>query len=78
MNIIITGGSKGMGKAMVEKFASALNHIYICSRTEKELAETAKELNNKYNNAVQYFAADLSKKEEVLKFAKWLFSFAGF
>ncbi len=72
MNIVITGGSKGMGKAMAEKFASAKNNIFICSRTEKELAETAKELNNKYNNSVQYFAADLSKKEEVLKFARWL------
>ncbi|MEO8822712.1 MAG: SDR family oxidoreductase [Ginsengibacter sp.] len=72
MNIVITGGSKGMGKAMAEKFAAASNHIFICSRTEKELAQTAEELNNKYNNLVQYFSADLSKKEEVLKFARWL------
>lgn len=60
-----------MGKAMAEKFASASNHIFICSRTEKELAETTEELNNKYHNSVQYFAADLSIKEEVLKFAHW-------
>ena len=72
MNIVITGGSKGMGKAMAEKFASYKNNIFICARTEKELAETAEGLNNKYNNSVQYFAADLSKKEEVLKFASWL------
>ena len=72
MNVVITGGSKGMGKAMAEKFAAASNQIFICSRTENELAETAEELNNKYNNSVQYFAADLSKKEEVLKFAHWL------
>ncbi|MEO6894188.1 MAG: SDR family oxidoreductase [Ginsengibacter sp.] len=72
MNVVITGGSKGMGKAMAEKFAAASNQIFICSRTENELAETAEELNNKYHNSVQYFAADLSKKEEVLKFAHWL------
>ena len=72
MNIVITGGSKGMGKAMAEKFASAKNNIFICSRTEKELAKTTEELNNKYNNCVQYFAADLSKKTGVLKFAQWL------
>lgn len=72
MNIVITGGSKGMGKAMAEKFASAKHNIFICSRTEKELAKTAEELNNKYPDSVQYFAADLSKKKEVLKFAQWL------
>jgi short-subunit dehydrogenase len=72
MNIVITGGSKGMGKAMAEKFAAANHHIFICSRNETELSETAAELNNQYNNSVQYFAADLSIKKEVIKFAKWI------
>ena len=72
MNIVITGGSKGMGKAMAEKFAAANHHIFICSRNETELSETAAELNNQYNNSVQYFAADLSQKKEVIKFAKWI------
>ncbi len=72
MNIVITGGSKGMGKAMAEKFAAATNDIFICSRNEQELAVTADELNQKYNIPVQYFSADLSKKNEVLKFANWL------
>ena len=72
MNIVITGGSKGMGKAMAEKFAAANHHIFICSRNETELSQTAAELNNRYNNSVQYFAADLSQKEEVIKFAQWI------
>jgi len=72
MNIVITGGSKGMGKAMAEKFAAAKNNIFICSRNEQELAATAKELNEKYNDRIEYFSADLSKKDEVLGFAKWL------
>jgi len=72
MNIVITGASKGMGKAMAEKFAAAKNHIFICSRNEQQLDETAEELNRKYKNSIQYFSADLSKKEEVLKFADWL------
>ncbi len=73
MNIVITGGSKGMGKAMAEKFAAANNNIFICSRNEEKLAETANELNEKYDNGIEYFAADLSKKNEVLQFANWLF-----
>ena len=72
MNIVITGGSKGMGKAMAEKFAAAKNNIFICSRNEQELAATAKELNEKYNDRIEYFSADLSKKDEVLGFSKWL------
>jgi short-subunit dehydrogenase len=72
MNIVITGASKGMGKAMAEKFAAAKNNIFICSRNEQQLAKTAAELSQKYNSNIQYFAADLSKKDEVLKFANWL------
>lgn len=72
MNIVITGGSKGMGKAMAEKFAAAKNNIFICSRNEKELAETSKELNEKYNGTVDYFSTDLSQKKEVIKFSEWL------
>ena len=72
MNIVITGGSKGMGKAMAEKFAATKNNIFICSRSEEQLAETAKELNEKYESRIEYFPADLSKKDEVLRFAKWL------
>jgi short-subunit dehydrogenase len=72
LNIVITGASKGMGKAMAEKFAAAKNNIFICSRNEKELSKTAEELNQKYNHCVEYFSADLSQKQEVLKFSDWL------
>ncbi len=71
-NIVITGGSKGMGKAMGEKFAAAKNNIFICSRNKKELAKTAGEINEKYAGSVEYFSSDLSVKNEVLKFADWL------
>lgn len=72
MNIVITGASKGMGKAMAEKFAASKNNIFICSRNENELAATANELNKKYNGSVEYFPVDLSDKKGVLQFADWL------
>jgi short-subunit dehydrogenase len=72
MNVVITGGSKGMGKAMAERFASVKNNIFICSRNEEELAKTAGELTKNYGNVVKYYAADLSDKNEVIKFAKWI------
>ena len=72
MNIVITGGSKGMGKAMAQKFASAGNEIIICSRNENELAETSKELNEKFPGSVNYFSADLTDKSDVQKFSNYI------
>ena len=72
MNIVITGGSKGMGKAVAEKFLSAKNNISICARNSRELEITAKQLSDKYGQEVKYFATDLSEKENVLKFAAWV------
>lgn len=74
MNIVITGGSKGMGKAMADKFATAGNNIFISSRHEAELAKTAEEINSKHGNLVSYFAADLSQKAGVRALANHLIS----
>lgn len=72
MNIVISGASKGMGKAIAERFAAEKNNIFICSRNEKELAGTAQEINSKYENTVKYFPADLADKNDVLKFTDWI------
>jgi short-subunit dehydrogenase len=75
MNIVITGASKGIGKAMAEKFAEVKNNIFICARNKKELAATANEIEKKYKEAsVKYFAADLSDMTSVQKFADWILS----
>ena len=72
MDIVITGGSKGMGKAVAEKFSTSENNIFICARDGQELEETARYLNEKYGARVKYFTTDLSEKENVLKFAAWV------
>ena len=72
MNIVITGASKGMGKALAIRFAKPENSIYICARNEAELANTAKEIKEKNNGPVEYFSADLSERTSVVKFAHWL------
>lgn len=72
MDIVITGGSKGMGKAVAEKFLSAENNIFICARNGQELEEAAIYLNEKYGQRVKYFATDLSEKVNVLRFAAWV------
>ena len=73
MNIVITGASKGMGKALAMKFATPGNHIFITARNENELSNTANELVEKSNNAnIKYFASDLSDKVSSGKFSGWL------
>jgi short-subunit dehydrogenase len=72
MNVVITGASKGMGKALAGKFAERENNIFICARNENELANTAKEIKEKNNSVVEYFAADLSEKTAADKLSDWL------
>jgi len=72
MNVVITGAGKGMGKVMADKFASEGNNLFICARNEKELIETAKEMETKYNRPVNYFPVDLSEKKSAQQFAKWV------
>jgi short-subunit dehydrogenase len=72
MNIVITGASKGMGKALAVKFATNKNNIFICARNENELKQTANEISENNKVHVEYFAADLSEKNSASKLADWL------
>lgn len=70
MNIVITGASKGMGKAFAKQFSKENNTLFLCSRNINELEETAKEL-CALNQNVKIFckSVDVSIKEQVLDFA---------
>lgn len=72
MNIIITGASKGLGKAMAEQFANAGNTLLLCARNAHSLYETVSLLQTKYPQCtIHAKPTDMSVKEEVLDFAKW-------
>lgn len=71
MNIVITGGSKGIGKGLAKKFAANGHSIVITARTETVLRQTASELDNT-GKLINYFPADLSQKTNVDAFAAWL------
>jgi short-subunit dehydrogenase len=73
MNIVITGASKGIGKAIAEKFAAGGYSLFLCARHEGLLASVSKEIAEK-NPAVsvRYQTCDVSKKEEVRAFADFV------
>jgi short-subunit dehydrogenase len=69
--ILVTGGTKGIGRAIIERFANEGFDIITCARNEKDLEELKTSLEE--NHALIHVLvakADLSKKEEVMSFAE--------
>jgi len=72
MNVIITGASKGIGKAIAAQFAAAGHQLCLCSRGEKSLYDTINELQTRYPDAaIAGKPTDMSVKEEIKAFANW-------
>lgn len=67
-SILVTGGTKGIGRAIIERFAAEGFDIFTCARNEADLASLKTSLKEKYTNIrVLPIQADLSKKEDVLR-----------
>ncbi len=65
---VITGGTKGIGRALVEKFASGGWDVVTCSRNEDDLRDLKAEVEGSCEGVeVFIFSADLSDKEQTLK-----------
>lgn len=73
MNIIITGASRGIGKATAEIFAAKGHNLYLCSRSETALYKFVEELMTKYPViTIKAKPYDLSKKENAIAFGNWI------
>lgn len=71
--IIVTGATKGIGKAVTEAFAAEGFDLALCSRTLKDLADFKSELKAKHPEIeVLIKATDMSKKQEVIDFAEFV------
>lgn len=71
MKVVVTGGTKGIGWAIIEEFAAHGFDIAFCSRSQEDLDTRAKELTNKYPGIqVLVEAVDMRQKDQVLGFAK--------
>lgn len=44
LNVVITGGTRGIGRALVREFLSAGDNVYIASRSAKSIRDTVAEL----------------------------------
>lgn len=72
MNTIITGASKGIGKALAIKFAAEGHSLALCARNEEHLLTLKSELLHiNPNISVITYVADISIQDQVESFAKF-------
>lgn len=72
-SILVTGGTKGIGRAIIEKFGKEGFDVFTCSRHEDDLLELKADFEAAYpSQKIEVMVADLSKKEDVQAFANWV------
>ncbi len=67
---LVTGGSRGLGKAMARAYAEAGADIMICSRDEAELKAAAAEIARDLKARVEYRVTDMTDRAAVDQLAK--------
>ena len=69
--VIVTGGSRGIGAAIVKELAkSKYNVVLNYNNSEEAAKQIQKELENE-SIKIEIFKADVSKREEVKKLVKF-------
>jgi NAD(P)-dependent dehydrogenase (short-subunit alcohol dehydrogenase family) len=63
--VIITGGSKGIGKGCVDAFVGAGAKVIFCARHDAEGESLAKEMNARGPGEAMFIPCDVSKTEEI-------------
>ena len=71
--IVVTGGTKGIGRAIIDRFVQEKFDVATCARNEKELVDLRHELEKKGVNCMTT-VADMSRKTDVTTFCNAVLS----
>jgi short-subunit dehydrogenase len=69
MIAVITGGTKGIGLAIIEELAKSGYEIITCSRNQEDINALTKRIAEEYSVPIHGFAVDLSDKNQVIDFS---------
>ncbi|NJN42480.1 MAG: SDR family oxidoreductase [Flammeovirgaceae bacterium] len=67
--IVVTGGTKGIGLAILQKFAQQGFDVATCSRSQKDLDTLKSELEKQHSCNVIVVKADMSKRNDIKVFS---------
>src|SRR5688572_17357777 len=70
--VVVTGGTKGIGRAILEKFASNGYDVCTCARKKAELESLAADFGKKYKVKIHHRVADLSITDQVANFVEFV------
>ena len=72
MNCVVTGGTEGIGKSIIYCFAEQGFDIITCARNQTKLDLLKSDVEKKFAVRVSVLSVDVSIKEEVVKFGKFV------
>lgn len=72
--LVVTGGTRGIGRAILERFASGGFDVCTCSRNKTNLETLGRELAERYRIKTFHFVADMSVKSQVKAFTDYVAS----
>ena len=71
--VVITGASRGIGRALADSFAARGCRLFLCSRNEVNLYNAVAALQTRYpDTSIKARAANLSDKSAAIEFGQWV------
>jgi short-subunit dehydrogenase len=70
--IVVTGGTKGIGRAILERFAAAGFDVATCARNQTALIQLQGDLQKRYSVKAYILTTDMSDKDQVKAFTDFI------